>query len=126
MRGAPAGGSVAPVTKGWRQAGAWLRRLRWRAVHWAWAAARRSGMVTADTPAGQRFAAFGCGSSAAFPPGSVFGEQWITIGSRAVAASRQCAARSPFILGENTSPRSARSTSSTARAVAASRSPSLR
>jgi len=59
---------------------AWLRRLRWRAVHWAWESARRSGLVTADTPAGRRFAAFGPGSSAAFPPGSVFGERWIVVG----------------------------------------------
>jgi carbonic anhydrase/acetyltransferase-like protein (isoleucine patch superfamily) len=58
-----------------------LARLRWRAVHWGWAAVQRAGAVTADTPAGRRFAAFGPGSVAAFPPGSVFGEQWITIGS---------------------------------------------
>jgi acetyltransferase-like isoleucine patch superfamily enzyme len=60
--------------------GAWLRQLRWRTVHWAWEAARRNGMVTADTSAGKRFAAFGRGSSAAFPPGSVFGERWIVVG----------------------------------------------
>jgi len=60
--------------------GAWLRQLQWRAVHWGWETARRAGMVTADTPAGRRFAAFGRGSMAAFPPGSVFGERWITIG----------------------------------------------
>jgi serine acetyltransferase len=59
---------------------AWLRRLRWRAAHWGWEAALRAGAVTADTPAGQRFAAFGRGSMAAFPPGSVFGERWITVG----------------------------------------------
>ena len=45
------------------------------------AAVQRAGTVTADTPAGRRFAAFGPGSVAAFPPGSVFGEQWISIGS---------------------------------------------
>jgi acetyltransferase-like isoleucine patch superfamily enzyme len=37
-------------------------------------------MVTADTPAGRRFAAFGRGSMAAFPPGAVFGERSIAIG----------------------------------------------
>lgn len=58
-----------------------LRLLRWRAVHWAWDAAQRAGVVTADTPAGRRFAGFGRGSIAAFPPGSVFGERSITIGS---------------------------------------------
>jgi carbonic anhydrase/acetyltransferase-like protein (isoleucine patch superfamily) len=59
---------------------AWLGRLRWRAVHWAWEAAQRDGVVTADTPAGRRFASFGRGSMAAFPPGSVFNERWITVG----------------------------------------------
>jgi acetyltransferase-like isoleucine patch superfamily enzyme len=58
----------------------WLRQLQWRAAHWGWEAAQRAGAVTADTPAGQRFAAFGRGSMAAFPPGSVFGERWITVG----------------------------------------------
>ncbi len=58
-----------------------LARLRWRAVHWGWAAVQRAGTVTAGTPAGRRFAAFGPGSVAAFPPGSVFGEEWISIGS---------------------------------------------
>ena len=52
----------------------------WRAAHWGWEATQRAGVVTADTPAGQRFAAFGRGSMAAFPPGSVFGERWIAIG----------------------------------------------
>jgi len=55
--------------------------LRHRLVHWAWLAAQRSGMVTAGTPAGRRFAAFGPGSVAAFPPGTIFGERWIEIGA---------------------------------------------
>jgi carbonic anhydrase/acetyltransferase-like protein (isoleucine patch superfamily) len=58
-----------------------LARLRWQVVHRGWEAAQRAGMVTADTPAGRRFAAFGPGSMAAFPPGSVFGERWIAIGA---------------------------------------------
>jgi acetyltransferase-like isoleucine patch superfamily enzyme len=58
-----------------------LARLRWGLVHWGWHATQRAGVVTADTPAGRRFAAFGSGSIAAFPPGSVFGERWITIGA---------------------------------------------
>ena len=60
---------------------AWLGQLRWRAAHWGWEAAQRAGAVTADTPAGRRFAAFGPGSMAAFPPGSVFGEGSIAIGA---------------------------------------------
>jgi serine acetyltransferase len=59
----------------------WLRRLMWRAVNWGWEATQRAGVVTADTPAGRRFAGFGPGSMAAFPPGSVFGERWIVIGA---------------------------------------------
>jgi serine acetyltransferase len=55
--------------------------LRWRLVHWAWAAVQRSGIITADTPAGRRFGAFGAGSMVAFPPGTIFGERWIAIGS---------------------------------------------
>ena len=58
-----------------------LARLRWRLVHRAWDAAQRAGVVTAGTPAGRRFAAFGPGSVAAFPPGTVFGERWIAIGA---------------------------------------------
>jgi carbonic anhydrase/acetyltransferase-like protein (isoleucine patch superfamily) len=58
-----------------------IPRLRWRLVHWGWQAAQRAGMITAGTPAGQRFAAFGPGSLAAFPPGSMFGERWIAIGA---------------------------------------------
>jgi serine acetyltransferase len=50
-------------------------------VHWAWDAAQRAAVVTADTPAGRRFAAFGRGSMAAFPPGAVFGERSIAIGA---------------------------------------------
>jgi serine acetyltransferase len=58
-----------------------LARLRWHAVHRGWEAVQRAGAVTADTPTGRRFAAFGPGSMAAFPPGSVFGERWIAIGT---------------------------------------------
>ena len=56
-------------------------RLPWRLVHWGWETAQRAGAVTAYTPAGRRFAEFGRGSMAAFPPGSVFGERWIAIGA---------------------------------------------
>ena len=58
-----------------------LAGLRWRLVHWGWDAFQRAGVVTADTPAGRRFAEFGAGSMAAFPPGSVFGEHFIAIGA---------------------------------------------
>jgi acetyltransferase-like isoleucine patch superfamily enzyme len=58
-----------------------VKLLRWRLVHWGWQAAQRAGTVTAGTPAGRRFAAFGPGSMAAFPPGTVFGERWIAVGA---------------------------------------------
>ncbi len=61
-----------------------LAALRWRFVHWAWRAAQRAGAVTAATPGGRRFAAFGRGSTAAFPQGAVFGERWIAIGADTV------------------------------------------
>jgi acetyltransferase-like isoleucine patch superfamily enzyme len=61
---------------------AWLRRLRWQAVRWGWEAAQRAGTMTPSTPPARRFAAFGAGSKAAFPPGIVFGERWIAIGAQ--------------------------------------------
>jgi serine acetyltransferase len=60
------------------------RGLTQRAVHWAWRRARDAGAVTGDSPAGRRFAAFGPGSVLAFPPGAIFGEAWIEIGSGTV------------------------------------------
>ncbi len=60
------------------------RGLTQRAVHWAWRRARHAGAVTGDSPAGRRFAAFGAGSVLAFPPGAIFGEAWIEIGSGTV------------------------------------------
>ena len=60
------------------------RGLTQRAVHWAWRRARDAGAVTGDSPAGRSFAAFGAGSVLAFPPGAIFGEAWIEIGSGTV------------------------------------------
>jgi len=60
------------------------RALRQRAVHWAWRAAQRAGAVTAGTPAGGRFAAFGPGSVLVFPPGAIFGQPWIEVGTDTV------------------------------------------
>jgi len=56
------------------------RALAWRLVHRAWRRAQQAGVITADTPAGRAFAAFGSGTMIAFPPGSIFGERWIEIG----------------------------------------------
>jgi acetyltransferase-like isoleucine patch superfamily enzyme len=58
-----------------------IRQFAWRAVHAGWRVAQRSGTVTARTPGGRRFAAFGPGSQLAFPQGTMFGERWIEIGA---------------------------------------------
>jgi serine acetyltransferase len=57
------------------------RGLAWRVVHRAWRAAQRAGAVTPGSPAGRRFASFGVGSVIAFPPGALYGEEWIEIGT---------------------------------------------
>ena len=62
-------------------------RASWRIVHWAWAYAQRRGVVTADTPAGRRFAEFGAGSMLAFPQGTVFGEGSIEIGAHVIVGA---------------------------------------
>jgi len=45
-------------------------------------------MVTADTPGGKAFREFGAGSVMTFPQGSVFGQEWITIGRDTLIAER--------------------------------------
>lgn len=67
----------------------WLKRrgfdaIRWRLAHLAWRELQRAGLITADTPAGREYAAFGKGSIIAFPVGSVFGERRIAIGADAL------------------------------------------
>jgi hypothetical protein len=56
------------------------RRARSVLVHRAWRAVQEAGVITADTPAAQKFASFGPGSMFAFPAGSVYGERWIMVG----------------------------------------------
>lgn len=56
------------------------RRARSVLVHRVWRAVQEAGLITADTPAAQKFAAFGPGSMLAFPAGSVYGERWIMVG----------------------------------------------
>lgn len=50
-------------------------------AHRAWDRFQRAGTITADTPAGRRFAGFGPGSLVTFPAGSIFGEGSIVIGA---------------------------------------------
>jgi serine acetyltransferase len=63
-------------------------RLAWRAVHGLWAAAQRAGGISAKTPAGQRFGAFGPGSIIGFPTGALYGEGWIEIGAGTMIGSQ--------------------------------------
>ena len=55
-------------------------------VHAGWRAIQAAGTITADTPAGRKFAAFGPRSMMAFPAGAVFGEGWIEIGDETMIA----------------------------------------
>jgi acetyltransferase-like isoleucine patch superfamily enzyme len=55
-------------------------------VHAFWAWAKDVGIITAQEPAGQRFAVFGAGSLIAFPTGSVYGERYIEIGEDTMIA----------------------------------------
>src|SRR5215467_11844834 len=64
------------------------RRLAARMVHAAWQRIRDAGIITAQTDAGRRFAAFGPGSLIAFPTGTVFGERWIEIGDGTMIAEQ--------------------------------------
>ena len=62
------------------------RTLAWQVVHRAWRAAQQAGVITAATPAGRRFAAFGPGSIMAFPTGTLYGEAWIDVGALLIGA----------------------------------------
>jgi acetyltransferase-like isoleucine patch superfamily enzyme len=70
----------------------WLDRRRrlaeFRLAHAAWRALQRAGTITADSPAGRRFAAFGPRSLMAFPTGAVFGERWIEIGDETLISDQ--------------------------------------
>lgn len=57
-------------------------------VHEAWRAVQQSAMITADSRAGRRFAAFGPRSLIAFPTGSVYGEAWIEIGDETMIGAQ--------------------------------------
>ncbi len=59
-----------------------------RLAHAAWRALQRAGTITADSPAGRRFAEFGPRSLMAFPTGAVFGEQWIEIGDETLISDQ--------------------------------------
>ena len=73
----------------WRRAvGRWRREALFASVHVAWRAMQQAGTITAESPAGRRFAAFGQGSLMAFPTGAVFGERWIEVGDKTMFAEQ--------------------------------------
>jgi carbonic anhydrase/acetyltransferase-like protein (isoleucine patch superfamily) len=62
------------------------RTVAWRLVHRIWRAAEQAGVITADTPAGRAFAAFGPGSVIGFPAAALYGQRWIEIGAGTLVA----------------------------------------
>ncbi|MFD0803601.1 acyltransferase, partial [Streptomonospora algeriensis] len=52
---------------------------------WAWA--RRHADIRSGSRAARRFAAYGTGTSIAFPPATVFGEPWIALGSHTLVGA---------------------------------------
>jgi len=66
-------------------------------VQAAWRRMQQAGTVTAESSAGQRFAAFGPGSLMGFPTGSVYGEGWIEVGDQCMIAElvTLCAGMAP-------------------------------
>ena len=64
-----------------RQVPPWARRLASTAIDIGWRWVCDLGAVGPGHPLARRFGAFGEGSLIAFPPGAVFNEGWIRIGS---------------------------------------------
>jgi acetyltransferase-like isoleucine patch superfamily enzyme len=59
----------------------WARRLASAAIDTGWRWVCDLGGIGPSHPVGRRFGAFGEGSLIAFPPGAIFNERWIRIGS---------------------------------------------
>jgi acetyltransferase-like isoleucine patch superfamily enzyme len=59
----------------------WARHLAAGAIQRGWDTVSRLGAVTPDDARSRRFGRFGEASCIAVPPGAVFGEEWIHIGS---------------------------------------------
>jgi acetyltransferase-like isoleucine patch superfamily enzyme len=66
-------------------------------IHGGWRRMQQAGVVTAESAAGRRFAAFGAGSLMAFPTGAVYGERWIEVGDQCMIAElvTLCAGMAP-------------------------------
>jgi acetyltransferase-like isoleucine patch superfamily enzyme len=71
----------------WKQSlGRRRRALIAGIVQRAWRRVQQAGTITAESPAGRRFAAFGAHSLMAFPTGAVYGEAWIEVGDQCMIA----------------------------------------
>lgn len=57
-------------------------------IHRAYAWIRTAGAISPANPAGYRFGRLGEGVSIAFPPGAIFGEEWIEIGDHTLIGER--------------------------------------
>ena len=82
----------------WKQSlGKRRRALIAGVVQNAWRRVQQAGTITAESPAGQKFAAFGAHSLMAFPTGAVYGERWIEVGDQCMIAElvTLCAGMAP-------------------------------
>jgi len=82
----------------WKQSlGRRRRALIAGIVQNAWRRVQQAGTITAESPAGRRFAAFGAHSLMAFPAGAVYGERWIEVGDQCMIAElvTLCAGMAP-------------------------------
>jgi acetyltransferase-like isoleucine patch superfamily enzyme len=82
----------------WKQSlGRHRRALVAGVVQAVWRRLQQAGTITAESPAGRRFAAFGAHSLMAFPSGAVYGERWIEIGDQCMIAElvTLCAGMAP-------------------------------
>jgi acetyltransferase-like isoleucine patch superfamily enzyme len=82
----------------WKQSlGRRRRALIAGIVQNAWRRVQQAGTVTAESPAGRRFAAFGAHSLMAFPTGAVYNEAWIEVGDQCMIAElvTLCAGMAP-------------------------------
>jgi serine acetyltransferase len=82
----------------WKQSlGSRRRALIAGVVQNVWRRVQQAGTVTAESPAGRRFAAFGAHSLMAFPTGAVYGERWIEVGDQCMIAElvTLCAGMAP-------------------------------
>ncbi|NEB78545.1 acyltransferase [Streptomyces sp. SID14478] len=78
----------------------WLQRLACGAVQRAWALAEEYGRVSAARPGRLRFARIGDGVCIAFPPGAIFGEEYIEIGAGTLVAA-QVSISAGFLPGQD-------------------------